>query len=160
MEKEKRPEKSPAQRTPQVKLPRMSRQQWLIVLLLGVLLAVISLPVGGKKKTDGQGSAESQSIFSVIPSTETENLSDEKSVLERKMEQILSGAEGVGETRVLLVTQADEEAGYFSKNTQKVTGVLISAKGAGNSVIIQNIKEAVMALFQIEAHRIKVMKMK
>ena len=41
-----------------------------------------------------------------------------------------------------------------------MTGVLISAEGGGNPVVVQNIQEAVMALFQVDAHRIRIMKMK
>jgi len=41
-----------------------------------------------------------------------------------------------------------------------VTGVLIAAEGADNSVVSRNIVEGVMALFQLDAHKIKVMKMK
>ena len=42
----------------------------------------------------------------------------------------------------------------------QVTGVLVSAEGGGDPVVVKNIQEAVMALFQLEAHKIKVMKMK
>ena len=59
----------------------------------------------------------------------------------------------------MLMTGQDEESFYSSGNTE-VTGVLIAAEGADDSVTVQNIQEAVMALFQIEAHKIKIMKMK
>ena len=42
----------------------------------------------------------------------------------------------------------------------EVTGVLIVAEGADNSVTVRKIQEAVMALFQVDAHRIRIMKMK
>ena len=141
---------------------QMSQQQWMILLLLGVLLVLLSIPVGGKKETAKKEASDTGSFLQSFNSTNAaeETDRDEKSVLEYKMERLLSKVEGVGETQVLLITQDDGEADYFNKGSQKVTGVLISAKGAGNSVVIQNIKEAVMALFQIDAHRIKVMKMK
>ena len=41
-----------------------------------------------------------------------------------------------------------------------MTGVLVSAEGGGDPVVVKNIQEAVMSLFQLEAHKIKVMKMK
>ena len=34
------------------------------------------------------------------------------------------------------------------------------AKGGGDPVIVQQIQEAVMALFHVDAHKIKVLKMK
>lgn len=42
----------------------------------------------------------------------------------------------------------------------EIRGVAVIAQGGGNSVVIQQIQEAVMALFHIEANKIKVMKMK
>ena len=42
----------------------------------------------------------------------------------------------------------------------KVSGVLVVAQGGGNETIQQEMKEAIMALFGIEEHKIKVVKMK
>ena len=47
----------------------------------------------------------------------------------------------------------------LSEKTE-ITGVLIAAEGAGDPVTVQNIQQAVMALFQIDAHKIRIMKMK
>lgn len=41
----------------------------------------------------------------------------------------------------------------------QVAGVVVSAEGGDNAVIIQNITEAIQALFGIEAHKIKIVKM-
>ena len=54
--------------------------------------------------------------------------------------------------------QKKNTAGEQSEDMQK--SVLISAEGGGNPVVVQNIQEAVMALFQVDAHRIRIMKMK
>ena len=40
-----------------------------------------------------------------------------------------------------------------------MTGVLVVAQGGDNPVVIKDIQEAVQVLFQVEAHKIKVMKM-
>jgi len=47
----------------------------------------------------------------------------------------------------------------ISETNPKVTGVLVIAEGGGNSRIKQEILEAAQALFGIEAHKIKIMKM-
>lgn len=47
-----------------------------------------------------------------------------------------------------------------SETTPEIRGVVIVAQGGGNPVIQQQIQEAAEALFHIEAHKIKVMKMK
>lgn len=41
----------------------------------------------------------------------------------------------------------------------KVEGVIVIAQGGGNAEVKQNILEAVQALFPVEAHKIKIMKM-
>ena len=46
------------------------------------------------------------------------------------------------------------------ENYPEVRGVLVIAQGGGDPVIVQQIQEAVMALFRVDAHKIKVMKMK
>lgn len=45
------------------------------------------------------------------------------------------------------------------ENMPAVAGVLVIAKGGEDAVVAQNISDAVKALFGIEAHKIKVMKM-
>ena len=41
----------------------------------------------------------------------------------------------------------------------EIQGVVVVAEGGDNPVVVQNITEAVMALFGVEVHKIKVMKM-
>lgn len=49
---------------------------------------------------------------------------------------------------------------YVVKVTEpEIAGVLVVAEGGGDPVIAKNITEAVVALFGVEAHKIKVMKM-
>mgnify|MGYP006867321355 CR=1 FL=1 len=66
-----------------------------------------------------------------------------------------------GKVRVLLMTGEEKDSSsFYDSGNQAVTGVLIAAEGADNSVVSRNIVEGVMALFQLDAHKIKVMKMK
>ena len=41
----------------------------------------------------------------------------------------------------------------------RVEGVLVVAEGGGNSKVVKNISDAVLALFPVEIHKIKVVKM-
>lgn len=138
-------------------LHRMSSRQWVTLLLLGLLLAVIALPTSDKKK-ENEGEEESQIGFL----TETkEESSVSKTQLEEKLEALLSSVEGVGKVQVILMTgEEEDDGGFYHSKEQKVTGVLIAAQGADDGVVSQNIVQAVMALFQVEAHKIKIMKMK
>ncbi len=43
--------------------------------------------------------------------------------------------------------------------TPSVKGVVVSAQGGGNAKTAENISEAIQALFGIEAHKIKIVKM-
>ena len=42
----------------------------------------------------------------------------------------------------------------------EIRGVLVIAKGGDDPALVQQIQEAVMALFHVDAHKIKVLKMK
>lgn len=85
----------------------------------------------------------------------------EKSRLEEKLEALLESVEGVGKVQVIVMSDENNETQAFSRsNAVQVTGVLVSAEGGGDPVVVKNIQEAVMSLFQLEAHKIKVMKMK
>ena len=42
--------------------------------------------------------------------------------------------------------------------TPEIEGVVVIADGGDNAVVVQDITEAVQALFGVEAHKIKIMK--
>jgi stage III sporulation protein AG len=117
-----------------------------------MLLTVIALPVSDHKEAE-------DAAQETAASGEESNLTGaDKTTLERRLEEFLSRVDGVGEVQVLLMTE-EESTGFYSSGNTTVTGVLVAAQGADRPVIVQKIKEAVMALFQLEAHKIKIMKM-
>ena len=64
------------------------------------------------------------------------------------------------ETTVYERDDQGNESPYVKKSlAPQIEGVLVLAQGGDNAVVAANITEAVMALFGIEAHKIKVMKM-
>ena len=130
-------------------LGKMGSRQWVILLLLGVLLTVIALPVSKKNSTPKQ---------TILTDDSTQNTEEIQSSLERRLQNILENVEGVGEVKVMLMTE--EQQGIYRFGETEVRGVLIAAEGASDPVVVQKIQQAVMALFQIEAHKIKIMKMK
>ena len=114
---------------------------------------MIALPVSDKKETEN--------TLGLLGTTSQETENTTKTSLETRLEEVLSQVEGVGKVQVMLMTGEDKDSqSFYSTKENVVTGVLIAAQGADNSVVSRNIVEAVMALFQIEAHKIKVMKMK
>lgn len=129
-------------------LTGMGKQQWAVLLLTGILLAVIAFPTsGGNSKA-----ALSENVFE-----ETEG-SGTGTDLELRLQNLLENVEGVGRVKVILMTGQD--TGIYGSTYSEITGVLIAAEGADNPVTVQNIQQAVMALFQVDAHKIKIMKMK
>lgn len=132
------------------KLLDKGKSSWLILLLAGMLLLVIALPV----------SSDSETESSVSDFSWAKEDSVEKTLLEEKLASLLESVEGVGAVQVMIMTGEEDSGSFYSSGTEKVTGVLVSAEGAHRSVIVKNIQDAVMALFQVDAHKIKVMKMK
>lgn len=138
-------------------LSKITKQQWLVLLLAGVLLAVIALPVKDSRTKDSGTDLDSSLSYS---GGDSGSVFTQKEYMERQMEEILSQVEGVGQVRVMLSLSEDESVSFYGEESMpKVEGVLIAAKGAGNSVVERNIQQAVMALFPVEAHKIKIMKM-
>ena len=90
-----------------------------------------------------------------------EDQNAEKTRLESRLEELLSNVEGVGEVEVIIMTGDEGNTESFSiSGNNEVTGVLVAAQGAGSVVTVQNIQQAIMALFQIDANKIRIMKMK
>lgn len=65
------------------------------------------------------------------------------------------------ETTVYTITESGEDIPFVQKvMVPKVEGVFVLAQGGNNPEIIQEMKEAIVALFGIEEHKIKIAKMK
>ena len=178
------------------------KDQLLILVLVGLLLAVIAIPVEKKGTADGisretgmdssmmGNSSVDDKLGSGMSGGEDESLSDlEKyeAQTEQKLEELLATVDGVGQVRVMLTwegsserqvekdrisnTDSVEEETIYQENDNgkypyvvswtnpKVTGVLVIAEGGGSTKVKAEILEAVQALFGIEPHKIKIMKM-
>ena len=100
--------------------------------------------------------------------------SSEEKIVEKdvpSMREETNEVDGEGGERISTSSSYDEETVYTQQEDgssspyvvkeikPEIEGVLIIAEGGGNSVVVQNISEAVLALFRLEAHKIKVMKM-
>lgn len=115
------------------KLSENKKNQWLILLLVGILLVVIAIPT--KPDTQGKTSWETSEEHE-INTTETE----------KRLENILNQMQGIENVHVMITYQ----------DKAKVEGVVVVAEGAGNGVIVQKITEVVRALFDVDSHKIKV----
>ena len=144
------------------------KDQLLILILLGLLLAVIAVPV---KSGQEESAGSEESMVQEMPASSEE---DYCSRLEARLEALLVQVEGVGrvekdrtfseqgnqEETVYEELSGRERTPYVTLEINpKVEGVLVIAEGGGNSRIRQEILEAAQALFGIDAHKIKIMKM-
>lgn len=106
-----------------------------LLFVIGALLLMISLP------------QKNRAVFSDAAQDnpyETE--------LESRLKATLSHLEGAGEVEVMITVK---EGGSFK---EEIAGVVVMADGAENVQVKTQIYEAVEALFEVPAHKIKVLK--
>lgn len=150
----------------------------LILFLVGMLLVVLSIPTKKNEEVE-QKDSENQ---------ETERTKKRyESEMEQRLSEILSDVNGVGKNEVMITLKStaekvvekdretdetsireetvytggrEEEMPYIKKEmTPTIEGVVVIAEGGDDPVTIKNITEAVQALFNVDTHKIKVMKM-
>ena len=151
----------------------MKKENLGVLLLVGLLLLVIALPTR----------QENENTITEENTQETDQglqEQDWQTKMEERLVEVLEQVQGVGKVEVFLtcegtqekVVEKDETETVYERDSRgnqtpyvsseiypKVTGVLVVAQGGDDPVVIQNIQEAVQVLFQVEAHKIKVMKM-
>ena len=99
--------------TARSRLKKINRTQWITLFLVGLLLGVIAVPTEKKTGSDNRvGNAAREEI------QEQGNAS----ALEQRLQQVLSGVEGVGKVQVMLMTGNEktyviaEKVGYAEPN--------------------------------------------
>ena len=213
-----------------LKLRNMNKEDYIVLVLIGVLLLIISLPTDREKDAKGnisisgeENGQEGGKAAKIESGTEENTEKTEEKTgglnkntcydidsyvenLEKRVEEMLSGMAGAGKVQVMItvsdtgteilekdteINAADleetDDAGGRRKNTEsgqreeavyfrdaegneipyvvqrklpEVTGVVVIAEGAGNETVKENIIGAVGVLFNLNEHRIKVIRMK
>lgn len=159
-----------------------------VVVLCGILLLLIScgsLPFGEKDS----GRTEAESDAAVQENIESSNLQNFRERTKEELVTLLEGVEGVGHVDVMITVRASNEKVTLKDSTNKeggsqeetvliedsernsspyviqekepeLEGVVVVCDGGDDAVVKREITDAVGALFQIESHKIKVMKSK
>ena len=145
---------------------RWRKENFLVLLLLGVLLLVAAWPVEKKSRSTGTETKSSMtdSALSFLDYGESTNMEDTRETyvvsLEHSLEELLSTMEGVGENKVMITLKPSTQNTFYSfASTMEIEGVVVCAKGAANGKVAKNISEVIQALFGLEAHKIKIAKM-
>ena len=146
-----------------INLKKLKKDQILIGLLAGLLLLIIALP------HDRETSEEQESVQTV--QSETREPEDTAAQLERKLQKILifRFLRGTKQLIISILVSYDERTRIQDRVVQipfvteeaspVIEGVLVAAQGGDNLSVVENISEAAMVLFGVEAHKIKVMKL-
>lgn len=144
-----------------------NKNNYVVILLVGVLLLVMLLPVGESGMYSYSENEDEKQRTQTMSNSFGETLDTTQSyckMLEEKMEQLLSRIEGVGETKVLITMRYSEEK-FMEEETlvktqvPRVQGVMVVAKGAGSGDVDLKISQIVQALLGVEAHKIAIAKM-
>ena len=131
-------------------MKKISKEKIVLCFLVGVLLLVIAIPIE-KNETKSASQETSGTIHA-----QSVNISDNAALLEAQLEWILAQMEGIGQVESMITLEPFVD----DKDVPEIRGILILADCGDNPVEILKIQETVMTLFQISAHRIKVMKLK
>lgn len=112
-----------------------------------------------------EGVGETEVMITLSDSGETIVEKDQKEQRNRIEESDAGGGtrtttEQETEETTVYVENGSEKQPYVTKEVlPKVEGVLVVAEGGDDSRVISDISDTVMALFRVEAHKIKVVKM-
>ncbi|MCH5251681.1 MAG: stage III sporulation protein AG [Lachnospiraceae bacterium] len=158
-----------------------------IVVMCGIFLLLLSC--GGSLFGESD-TTEAESIQETLQQSETtDSLERYKGKMEQELSELLQKVEGVGQVQVMLTLKASNEKVTLKDNISKgsdseeetvliedsdrnsspyviqekepeIEGVVIVCDGGEDPVMKREITGAVSALFQIESHKIKIMKSK
>ncbi|MGL5259187.1 MAG: stage III sporulation protein AG [Lachnospiraceae bacterium] len=180
------------------------KENWAVVVLIGILLLVIAWPVSNNKLEIEQ-SVESMAVEDTANNKEDSSQLTTEEMYELRLKELLQTMEGVGEVEVMVTLQSSKEeiieketatsrsnttedaaernsstnqveigdttVYLTSSNGEKipyvikelspvVEGVSVVCTGGADALIQKNITDVIQALFGVEAHKIKVVKMK
>ena len=168
-------------------LKKMDKTKWMILGLSGILLLVLALPteqpgsdrqeeafqksVGEKQQENRNEDYEKQLSAQLEQSLACMDGVGEvhvmitfqdsgRSVVEKDVTKSGNSTESGQYQEASVYEETDSRQPYVSQQKlPSVEGVLVVAQGGGDSGIKRDILDAVMALFPIEAHKIKIVKM-
>lgn len=158
------------------------KNKWLLLLLAGLLLLVIALPVSepeSEEREETESGTVTEEDYASMAESKLETIlaqmegagkvkvmitlsSSSEKIVEKDEETSKDETQSTSsETTVYEETADRGQTPYVSKElTPAVEGVVVLCEGGDEPVVVQQITEAVEALFSVESHKIKVVKMK
>lgn len=141
------------------------KEKLIILAAAGVLILLVFLPDGSSKSRQTD-KTETNTALSASAENSDNNflyLQEYTDYLENRLLTVLRSVEGIGEMEVMITLKSSEEQ-IGEKNEVKKTimpeieGVVIACTGGDSAVVVEEITEAVQALFSVQSHKIKVLK--
>lgn len=137
------------------------KEKMIILAAAGVLILLIMLPDGSGKNTQPEQTQPAASAEGA--ENDFLYLQEYTDYLENRLLTVLRSVEGIGEMEVMITLKSSEEQ-IGEKNEVKKTimpeieGVVIACTGGDSAVVVEEITEAVQALFSVQSHKIKILK--
>ncbi len=184
------------------KKKKWGKEEWIILILVGVFLLIVFLPNSDTKKNQKSENAQSE----VVTEQRENSFSSYKEQMEEQLVETLKSIDGIDSVKAMITFKTSEEEVILreSKHTQettveedsqggireiesesvdetvcygeaegentgpyvtytiapKVEGVLVVVGGNKASLLRTQIVKAVQALFDVESHKVVVIKMK
>lgn len=137
---------------------KIKNKYLIIVMVIGVTLMLINKTTA-LEKTSISTSENSVAEIGDFLYSESDTEMDYINYTSEKIKHCLEQMQGVGAVEVFITVEGS--TGTYSKSEfPKVSGIMIVAAGAGNPVVVKDITEACEALFSLDAHKIKVVRMR
>lgn len=186
-----------------VKKKKWGKEEWIILILVGVFIIVVVWPASSGKGKQEEGNSMVEEINQI---TEINCTNDYKKQMEQQLEEVLNSIDGIdtihamitlknseeevvlkessrtqentveedsqGGTREILSESVEETVCYQELGSEKtgpyvtytispkVEGVLVVVGGEKAGLLRTQIVKAVQALFDVESHKVVVIKMK
>lgn len=169
-------------------LKKMDKTKWLILGLCGILLLVIALPTDtltdAKEEAALQQSLDALQTEDTVAKNYEKQLTEEleqalhymdgvgevhvmitfgdsgENVVEKDITKSGNGEDSTQYQESTIYQETEGRIPYVRRQKlPSVEGVLVIAQGGGDSKVKQDIRDAVMALFAVDAHKINIVKM-
>ena len=153
---------------------KIKKDKWLIILLVGLLLVVIAMPASDIKSDQTQDEQQMQKVENALAkvkgvgnvkvmitlASSSEKVVEKDQEMTSEVQEGESGGKNTSSSETAVYANGNgEETPYVKQElSPRIEGVLVIADGGDNAIVIENITEAVQALFGVDTHKIKVMK--
>lgn len=111
---------------------KMTKDNMIVLALLGILIMVIALPVEKKERDVSTESGQSDAESVMMAADEKAPGSSQEALLERRLEEFLSCMDGVGEVKVM-ITFASTEEQVVEKDIPSASAQTVENDSAGGS---------------------------